>query len=64
MKNIRALIADDELIIRRGLQTLLAKDPTIEVVGEAEDGELALALCKETKQMSYQIMPFSNGLSS
>lgn len=66
MKKIRALIADDELIIRRGLQTLLAKDPTIEVVGEAEDGELALALCKETKPEIAFVdinMPFLDGLS-
>lgn len=52
MKKIRVLLADDERIIRRGLQTMLAKDPSFDVVGEAEDGELALALCKETKPES------------
>ncbi|NBK20623.1 MAG: response regulator [Spirochaetia bacterium] len=66
MKKFRVLIADDELIIRRGLQTMLAKDPSIEVVGEAEDGELALALCKETKPEIAFVdinMPFLDGLS-
>lgn len=66
MKKIRVLIADDELIIRRGLQTMLEKDPSIEVVGEAEDGELALELCKETKPEIAFVdinMPFLDGLS-
>lgn len=66
MKKIRVVIADDEFIIRRGLQTMLAKDPSIEVVGEAEDGELALDLCKETKPEIAFIdinMPFLDGLS-
>ncbi|HKM07850.1 MAG TPA: response regulator [Sphaerochaeta sp.] len=66
MKKIRVLLADDERIIRRGLQTMLAKDPSFDVVGEAEDGELALALCKETKPEIVFVdinMPFLDGLS-
>lgn len=66
MKKIRVLLADDEIIIRRGLQTMLEKDPSIEVVGEAEDGELALELCKRTKPEIVFIdinMPFLDGLS-
>jgi DNA-binding NarL/FixJ family response regulator len=35
---IRVLIADDHDIVRRGLRTILALDPDIEVVGEAENG--------------------------
>jgi DNA-binding NarL/FixJ family response regulator len=38
----RVLIADDHDIVRRGLRTILALDPEIDVVGEAEDGEQAV----------------------
>ena len=66
MGKIRVLIADDELIIRRGLRTMLEKDPSIELVGEVEDGELALDLCKEIKPEIAFVdinMPFLDGLS-
>jgi len=42
MQKIRTLVVDDERIARRTVCDLLAKDPEIEVVGEATDGELAL----------------------
>ncbi|OEJ30647.1 response regulator [Streptomyces subrutilus] len=41
---IRVLIADDQPLVRRGLALILAPDPAFEVVGEAGDGEEALAL--------------------
>jgi NarL family two-component system response regulator LiaR len=40
---IRVLIADDHAVVRRGLRTFLELQDEIEVVGEAEDGEQALA---------------------
>lgn len=40
---IRVLIADDHAIVRKGLCALLATEPGIEVVGEAQDGTEALA---------------------
>ena len=39
---IRALLVDDEAHARRGLRTLLAQDPEIEVVGECGTGEEAV----------------------
>ena len=39
---IRVLIADDHLIVRMGLVTLLENSPGISVVGEAEDGNEAV----------------------
>lgn len=42
MQKIKTLVVDDERIARRTLCDLLAKDPEIEVIGEATDGELAL----------------------
>jgi DNA-binding NarL/FixJ family response regulator len=39
---IRVLIADDQSLIRVGIQTLLNRKPDIEVVGQASNGEEAL----------------------
>jgi DNA-binding NarL/FixJ family response regulator len=43
--HIRVAIADDHAVFRLGLRTLLADAPDIQVVGEAPDGEQAVALC-------------------
>ncbi len=40
---IRVLIADDHVLFRRGLEMVLGQEPDIEVVGEAADGEEAVA---------------------
>lgn len=66
MDRIRTLIADDEEIIRRGLARMIGKDPSIELVAEAEDGELALQLFLEKKPDLALVdinMPFLDGLS-
>jgi NarL family two-component system response regulator LiaR len=39
---IRVLVVDDHRLVRKGLISLLSGQPGIEVVGEAENGELAL----------------------
>lgn len=46
---IRVLLVDDEELVRSGLQLLLAADPDIEVVAEANDGAEALTLCRERR---------------
>ncbi len=46
---IRVLLVDDHAVLRLGLRTLLAADPGMEVVGEAGDGEEALALCERLR---------------
>jgi DNA-binding NarL/FixJ family response regulator len=40
---IRVLLVDDQRLMREGLRILLGLEPDLEVAGEAEDGEEALA---------------------
>ncbi len=44
---IRVLIADDQPLYRRGLEVVLHTEENIEVVGEAENGEEAIAKAEE-----------------
>lgn len=53
MKNIRVLIADDHAIVRHGLCALLGTEHGIEVVGEAKDGNEAVA---RTKQLAPDVV--------
>lgn len=43
MRKVRVLIVDDSTVIRRLLSDALASDPSIEVVGSAPNGRIALA---------------------
>ena len=49
MKKIRILLADDHTIMRMGLATLLESEPDMCVVGEAENGKVAVRLARELK---------------
>ena len=46
---IRVLLADDHPTLRLGMRVLLDRAPDVEVVGEAKDGEEALALIEELR---------------
>ncbi|MCJ7548438.1 MAG: response regulator transcription factor [Anaerolineae bacterium] len=45
---LRILLADDHVLFRTGVATVLASRPDMEVVGEARDGLEAIALARET----------------
>jgi len=44
---IRVLLCDDHPALRRGVQELLESEPDMEVVGDAEDGEMGVARAQE-----------------
>jgi DNA-binding NarL/FixJ family response regulator len=44
---IKLLLVDDEPAVRRGLHMRLAAEPDLEIVGEAADGQAALALAEK-----------------
>ncbi|MFD8480335.1 response regulator [Kitasatospora sp. NPDC059673] len=46
---ICVLVADDQPLVRRGLSLILSPDPSFEVVGEAENGEQAVALAQRLR---------------
>ena len=46
---IRVLLADDHTMFRQGLKEMLFTDSGIEVVGEADNGRVAVALARQIK---------------
>lgn len=46
---IRVVLADDQALIRAGFRVLIDSAPDLEVVGEAADGEEAVALVRSTR---------------
>jgi two-component system response regulator NreC len=67
MTMIKILLADDHKIVRQGVRTLLAAEPDMEVVGEADNGRATLRLAQE---LSPQViimdisMPDLNGIDA
>ncbi|TFG47404.1 MAG: response regulator transcription factor [Anaerolineales bacterium] len=64
-KPIQILIVDDHAVVRKGVRALLATEPSIEIIGEAGDGEQALQLYQELKPdllLLDLLMPKMNGV--
>ena len=47
MTQTRVLLADDHTLIRAGLRMVIDSQPDLNVVGEAEDGRIAVALAEK-----------------
>jgi NarL family two-component system response regulator LiaR len=64
---IRVLIADDHTIVREGLRALFATEPGLDLVGEASDGEQAVALARQLEPdviLLDMLMPRKDGLAA
>jgi len=65
-QKIKILVADDHPVVRRGLQSCLAKESRLKVVGEAADGDEAL---RKTHELAPDVvlmdvnMPRMDGLA-
>lgn len=67
MAKIRVLVAEDSLTVRKRLVEILSADPDIAVVGEAEDGKQAIALCQTARPdviAMDMMMPVMTGLAA
>jgi DNA-binding NarL/FixJ family response regulator len=67
VSRIRVLIVDDHEIVREGLRTVLAEQADVEVVGEAGDGERAVALSRALSPdvvLMDLVMPGMGGLEA
>lgn len=69
MKNeiIKVLLADDHTILREGIRALLEDEPSILLVGEAEDGRSAVKMASELQPdvvIMDIAMPLLNGLEA
>jgi NarL family two-component system response regulator LiaR len=66
-KSIRVLIADDHAIVRRGLRTLIASQPDMEVADEAANGMEAVLKARATKPdviLMDMVMPRLDGAAA
>ena len=46
---VRVVVVDDERLVRGGLRMILTAEPDIEVVGEAEDGAMAVSVVRDLR---------------
>jgi NarL family two-component system response regulator LiaR len=64
---IRVLIADDHAVVRKGLRTLIASEPDIELIGEASDGVEAVLKARALQPdviLLDMLMPRLDGLAA
>jgi len=65
--SIKIILADDHQIVRQGLRTLLAAEPDMEVVAEADNGRAVIKLAQELRPQVVIMditMPDLNGIEA
>jgi NarL family two-component system response regulator LiaR len=66
-QNIRVLVADDHAIVRKGIRALLATEPGIQVVGEAQNGQQAVDRAAQMQPdviLMDLVMPEMDGIAA
>jgi DNA-binding NarL/FixJ family response regulator len=72
-QTITILLVDDHAVVRRGLRAFAEIEPALEVLGEAEDGEQAIAMLRERLTLGQPlpdvvlldlVMPRMNGVEA
>jgi two-component system, chemotaxis family, protein-glutamate methylesterase/glutaminase len=66
VNRLRILVVEDSITVRRRFCEILATDPELEVIGEAEDGKRAIELCEALRPDVItldMVMPVMNGLT-
>ena len=64
---LNILISDDQAIVRKGIRALLATEPNIEVIGEAENGLEAVSRAEELQPdviLMDLVMPEMDGIEA
>jgi two-component system chemotaxis response regulator CheB len=67
MAKIRVLVVEDSLTIRKRMLEVLAADPDIDIVGEADDGQFGIDLCQQLRPDVVTLdmmMPVLSGLAA
>jgi len=67
MDKIRVLVVEDSLTVRQRLLEILASDPQIELVGEADDGKRAIEICQDARPdivTMDMMLPVMTGLAA
>lgn len=66
-KKIRILLADDHLVVRMGIASIISYEDDLEVVAEASDGREAVRLAKQQRPdivLMDLVMPHLNGVEA
>ncbi len=67
MARIRVLVVEDSLTVRKRMLEVLAADPDIEIVGEADDGKRGIELCQHLRPDVITLdmmLPVMSGLAA
>lgn len=67
MPKIRVLVVEDSATVRQRLVDILASDPELELVGEAQDGKRAIEICQQCRPdviTMDMMLPVMSGFSA
>jgi two-component system chemotaxis response regulator CheB len=67
MRKTRVLVVEDSPTVRQRLADILASDPEVELIGEAEDGKRAIEICQQCRPdviTMDMMLPVMSGFSA